>query len=141
MMHEMQKVILLCGVPGSGKTWVMKQLGTKFFQVHHDANLDFTKQDLAQACLMGSRGDKPVIIDCPFAERELRAKMEALGLTVEPVFIIESAPVVAERYRKREGKGASQATLTRSTTIWGRAQEWNAHFGTSSEILEYLRNL
>ncbi len=31
-----QKIYLVCGVPGSGKTWVCKQLTDKFQYVAHD---------------------------------------------------------------------------------------------------------
>jgi predicted kinase len=134
----MSKVIMLCGVPGSGKTWVIRQLGDKFHHVSHD---DIpTREKLVRHCYAAAAGPRPVIVDCPFAERLLRDELEAAGLHVVPVFIVEPPHVVAARYLKREGKPATKATITRAETIKDRAAEWGAQWGTSAEILDYLRS-
>ena len=80
-----------------------------------------------------------VLTDCPFGERETKLQFTDMGLTVKPYFVIEEPDVVAARYEKREGKPASQATLTRATTIKKRADEWNAPQGTAAEVLAMLK--
>ncbi len=134
----MQPVILLCGVPGSGKTWVMNQL-PNYECVHNDDYIGGSRSKMVRDVWEAARKDRTVIVDCPFAERELRQDLESMGLRVKPVFIVEEPDVVKERYEAREGKQVSKATLTRADTIVDRADEWMAIMGTSAEILHYLR--
>lgn len=138
---SIRKVILLCGVPGSGKSWVISQLHDKYLHVNHDAIPGNPKNALARQCRIAAQGNKDVIIDCPFAERELRDELIAQGLRVVPMFIVEPPNLVAKRYAQREGKPASQSTLTRALTIIDRANEWNAKMCTSTAMLLYLREL
>lgn len=137
----MQKVYLLCGVPGSGKSWVMEKLVHLFKLVMNDLHIQEPRHFLVSQVKQAAHGDKPVLVDCPFAEREFREQLIAAGLNVEPVFIVESPAVVAHRYKNREGKEASKNTLTRAVTIEDRAREWGAHYGTSSAVLQYLTSV
>lgn len=133
----MQKVYLVCGVPGSGKSWVCTQLTDKFDYLPHD---DFT--DFAGALATVAKiSQKPILADCPFAERLLREKLEGRSIPVIPIFIIEEPGVVARRYQKREGRSVSKSTLTRAVTIRNRANEWNAFQGNAQEVLDYLRDI
>ncbi len=132
-----QDVTLLCGVPGSGKTWVATALRDKFCYVEHD----YCDDPVGQAWIAANTQAKPVLLDCPFAERKIRDALIDKGLNVTPVFIVEDPATIAHRYASREGKPASKSTLTRSVTIKERAEEWGAKFGTSTEILDYLRGL
>lgn len=131
-------VYLLAGVPGSGKSSVCEQLRDKFFYVSHDKCGDF----LSKVILDISKSQKkPILTDCPFAERKLKDELEAQGLDVIPVFIVEDPNVIARRYELREKKPASKATLTRASSILERAREWNAFHGTSDEVLNHLRSI
>ena len=132
----MSKVVMLVGVPGSGKSWVIERLNGKFEYVSHDTHA--TKEKLAYSVNAAAQGHKPVIVDCPFAERELLERLDKLGLPVTPVFIVEKPETVGERYFQREKRHAPQATITRAATIRDRAKEWGAKYGSSSEILKYL---
>lgn len=136
-----QAVILLCGVPASGKTWVMKRLKDKFTLVQNDDYIAHGKNYLAEVVEQAARGTLPVVVDCPFGEREFKAALEFRGLEVYPFFIVEKPDVIAQRYQVREGKPASKATLTRAGTIGERADEWGVPRGTSEEILGHLRDL
>lgn len=132
----MAQVVMLCGVPGAGKSWVAAQLSDKFHYISHDQNDDLPS---AVAKYIGWV-KKPILIDCPFAERILREKLEARGWSVRPVFIVEQPDVIAYRYAMREGKPASKSTITRSLTIKNRAMEWEAFYGTSDEVLAHLKS-
>lgn len=134
-----QKVILLCGVPGSGKTYVASQLTSKYnYQEQDDIHPnEFYDKIIYEA----SMGNKPVLLTCPFNERAIREKLEHKGLEVVPVFIVETPEVVKERYYKREGKYPKPNVVTRATTIMNKVKEWDASFGTSEAILEYLKAL
>ncbi len=140
-MSQYQAVVLLCGVPASGKTWVMKQLTGKYTPVQNDDYIAHNKAYLAEVVTHAALGKLPVLVDCPFGERELKGLLESRGLKVYPFFIVEPAEEVAQRYARREGKPASKSTLTRAATIADRANEWSAPQGTSAEILERLREL
>jgi hypothetical protein len=134
-----QRLYLLCGVPGSGKTWVMNQVRTLYNAVDHD---DFIGQDLVQAVLQrassGELDKRPMLVDCPFAERELRGRLERAGFSVVPIFIVEPTHVVQDRYMKREGKPLPRPSVTRAATILQRVHEWNAPRGTSEQVLDWL---
>lgn len=135
----MKDVLLICGVPGSGKSWVCERLPDFFTYIRHD---DYIKADYAQAIeLTYQAGKRNIVADCPFKERELREKLEVYGFRVDPIFIVEAPQVVAERYFKREGKQISNASFTRATTIQDRAKEWQAPMGTSQEVLDFLKSL
>lgn len=134
----MQPVYLICGVSGSGKSWVCRQLTDKFHYVPHDMFYNNIEATLSSACKTAT---KPVITECPFGERVLREELERRGLKVIPYFVIEDPRTVAERYFKRERKQIPKAAYTRATTIRKRAEEWRAPTGTSHEILALLQGV
>lgn len=132
----MREVILVCGVPGSGKTWVCRQLPPDKFQyIPHDEHL----KDIVRALAVAARTSSlPIVTECPFGERGMREQLETLGCVVKPVFVVESPDVIWRRYADREGKSPSKSTMTRASSIINRAEEWGAPHGTSSHILNYL---
>lgn len=130
------QVYVVCGVSGSGKTWVCKQLADKFCYVPHDEHYSdhvtvMRRKSLSQ--------DKPMITECPFGERLFCGELQQKGLRVTPVFVIEHPDLIASRYHSREKKPISKAAYTRAHTISKRAKEWNAFAGTSQEVLEHLK--
>lgn len=132
----MQPCYLICGVSGSGKTWVCKQLTDKFLYIPHDEHI----HDIAQVVLRASIvSEKPIITECPFGERVQRGSLEVLGIVVKPFFVVERPEIVAKRYYDREKKTLPQNALTRASTIINRAYEWGCPWGTAKEILEKLK--
>lgn len=132
------KVYLICGVSGSGKTWVCKQLTDKFTYVPHDEHYD------NQASVVASKAslEKAIITECPFAERALRSEMMyKYNLDVIPMFVITDPDIVASQYLKREGKPVAKNVYTRASTIINRALEWKAFYGSSEQVLNKLREL
>ena len=134
----MKTVYLICGVSGSGKTWVAKQLEHKFTYVPHDEHIE--SDDLIET-LKKTPSAKPFITECPFGERILKEQLEKADFKVEPYFVLEAPSVIRTRFRRREGKEPQQSVMTRAVTIRKRIDEWNAPYGTSLEILEKLRDL
>lgn len=126
-------VYLICGVPGSGKTWVCQRLSQRFIYVPHDDHINNFTKVVESFAKTGT-----VITECPFGERQVRGDLERRGLIVKPYFIVETPETVALRYKNRNGKLPSQNVLTRALTIKNRANEWNAPYGTSQEIYALL---
>lgn len=163
----MMPVIIVAGVSGCGKSWACRQVADLYTYIPHDrcyvtaerpawdASMTWgadTKDDSrwapgaksnhVEVLIAASKiATKPVLTECPFGERPLREALEAAGLRVIPIFVVEPPNVVAMRYMKREGKPIPKAALTRATTIVERAIEWGAFKGSSGEVLEYLRGM
>lgn len=133
----MKPVYMVCGVPASGKSWVCDQLKGRFTYVPNDDYIGKPRDYLA-AVRAAVDGDKPVLTDCPFGERERRETLEGQGFSVVPMFIVEPTALVQARYLKREGRPLPQASVTRSVSIANRAAEWGAPSGSSVEILNQL---
>jgi len=133
-------VYLICGVPGSGKSWVCNQVKDQFTYIEHD-KAPSTKMLARTAANKAQESTKPLLIDCPFNETEVRHALKVLGLQVTPVFIVEHPDKVNAQYSKREGKPTPANVLTRASSIANKAHEWNALSGTSKQILEYLKNV
>ncbi len=153
--NKPQPVYLLIGTPGSGKTWVAKQLAEEFSFVPHDKFIEVehlprsagayrrTPQDeyLAAIEKQARISLKPVLAETPFSISQIKNPLEARGLRVLPVFIIESNAVTTERYQAREKKLIPQGHLTRIETYRQRARELKAPQGTSDEMLAYLKGV
>ncbi len=130
-------IYLICGVPGSGKTWACERVHEDYAYLPHD---EYYHQDAVTMIALAARNaTKPVLTECPFGEREVKSRLEAMGFEVVPVFVIEEPKVIAMRYQMREGKVLPKAHATRAVSIKDRAIEWAAHHGTSEEVLDFLR--
>ena len=60
-------------------------------------------------------------------------------MTVQPVFVVEDEKVIRTRFMQREGSLPSKGVMTRLAGLQARAQNWRAFWGTSDEVLAYLR--
>lgn len=157
-LREMsQPVYLVCGVPGSGKTWVCRQLKDKFTYVPHDQcwthptktpdhdkeNPEWApgaKSTHVEEVVKAVRSSlRPIITESPFNERMLKEDLEKKGVKVIPYFVIEEPETSRKRYEKREGKIYPKHFYSRAKSIGTRAKEWDAPHGTSDEVLEMLR--
>lgn len=137
-MKPKKDIYLICGVPGAGKTWVCKQLTDKFTYVPHDENI----KDPIGGILKASEGTfRPIITECPFAERPMKDKLEMAGFHVIPYFVVEHPDVIYARFVARENKEPQKASMTRAVSIKERAKEWRAVHGTSKEILAHLQEV
>lgn len=129
-----QTIYLVCGVPASGKTWVCSQL-KGFTYVPHD---DYIGKDLISALATAAAGDRPVVSEVPFGERELINALRGKHFVVRPYFIIEPAGVISNRHRPRGGT-PSPSTMKRLPGLIKLAEEWKAPYGTSTKIFRLLQ--
>jgi broad-specificity NMP kinase len=134
----MSKVILLAGVPASGKSWVTSQLADRYAVVEQD---DFIghEVDYAPAIAEAAARFRPVIANAPFGTSELVATLEEIGIQVELVFILEDEDVLEARWDERgTPERARKSHRSRQRTYAARARELSAFAGTSAEVLEHL---
>src|SRR4030095_8380265 len=152
----MKTIILVCGIQGSGKSWLCRQLTNQYHYVPHDR---CWKHPLAEPedkidADWGPPGsvsthfetlineamktNLPVLTEVPFGERALRDKLIAWNYNVVPVFVIEDPLVLMRRYSSRDWKPLPVGALTRAAGLPLRASEWNCFAGTSDEVLEHL---
>jgi predicted kinase len=129
-------VTLVIGVPGSGKSWVCERLaGEEWRYIRHDDHYN----DQAEAIAIAARdGDRRLLADVPFGERTLRDRLVGYGLSVTPVFILESEEVIRARLTARDG-AVREAWVTRLPGLVRRAADWGAFSGTAWEVLHHLR--
>jgi hypothetical protein len=133
------KVTVVVGTPGSGKTWVTRQLADSHTVVEHDVHGLRDAESYARAIAAHAASSKPVVAEAPFSLSKLTEALERRGFEVKPVFITESAATTRKRYEAREGKPIPQGHLTRIEAFKQRAAEQGAPAGTASEILNYLK--
>lgn len=136
----MKPIYLVIGAPGSGKTWVCKQLTDKFDYLPHD---DFMAQNVRAYVVAAERlakfSEKPVLLETPFSVTQIMDPLTMKGLKIIPVFIIESESTTKKRYEQRENKPIPQGHLSRIKTYIERARLLQAFSGTSSQVLEHLK--
>lgn len=132
---------MVCGVPGSGKSWVCEQLTQEYEYVKNDDYIGRYYDYIAAIFNAARLSDKNILCDCPFKERPMREDLIARDLKVTPIFIVEHPDVVRRRYESREKKSVAKGTLTRAVSIQDRAIEWNAFWGTAQDVLKHLRDL
>lgn len=137
----MPPIYMIIGCPGAGKSWVVGQTGDAYHLVHHDAKLKRTNAQYVREIHDAARSqDRPVICEAPFSVNEILQPLRALGHAVTPLFILEEPQVIAERYRKREGRDIPKGHLTRQETYRKRAVEMGAFYGTSTEVAMMLKS-
>lgn len=139
----MQTVYLVIGVPGSGKTWLCRQLGHKFDHVPHDDYIGPKQHGVYAKAITekAKTAQRPILAEAPFSISEIKLPLEAANVKVVPVFVIETPEVLNERYRRREHRLLPMGHLTRQVTYINRCTELKAFRGTSSEVLAYLQRL
>lgn len=140
MEEIMQKIYILVGSPGVGKTWVSNQLKDQYNVKEYDDYM-YSKPNIYQAALINAASeDKPVLANTPFGLSDLIEALEHNRIEVIPVFIIEHPALLSQRYQQRENKPIPKGHITRQQTYYNRAIELNAFKGTSLEVLNYLKD-
>jgi hypothetical protein len=138
----MTTIYLLAAAPGSGKTWVGRQVGGKFEYVENDAYIGQPYQNYLNAVATASRkGPKPVLAETPQSVSRILDPLTRLGFDVRPLFILESPDITSARYWQRENRPIPKQHLSLIKTYTERAISMGAPCGTSTEILRYLQQV
>jgi gluconate kinase len=133
-----KKVILLVGVPCSGKSWITSQLHDEFTVMEQDDFIGQSYFNVVREALKHSQ--KPIITNTPFGMSELMASLEQAGAEVEPVYVIDHPDTLQARYMARNQRALPQGHLTRQLTYMDRAKDTGAFWGTSEQVLKHLRS-
>jgi hypothetical protein len=152
-------VILVIGVQGAGKSWACRRAADVLHYIPHDRcwrhptakpkkGLDpawgppgSVSTHFETLVLAARRAKGPILTEAPFDETRLRARLEAQGVRVVPVFVIEDTELISGRYMAREGKKPAPGVLKRAEGLKNKAKEWNGFSGTSEEVLNELKRL
>lgn len=137
-MGVKKKIFMVVGCPGSGKSWVCEKLSKQFQYVRHDDHLKGYVPEIARQAKTATR---PLLIETPFSVSQIKEPLEKQGFEVVPLYIQERPEVIRERYQNREGKSIPDGHLTRQETYGKRAKEQGAFSGSSTEILQRLREM
>lgn len=135
-MTTPSEVILICGVPGSGKTWVAKQLMDLGTYVPHD----LYAIDRYPSVLVGiaKNNNKPIIAEAPFRVSVIQKVLYEKGIRVSSYLINEPAQIVKQRYENRDKKPIPRQHLTNRLRYLSTDRNWVA-IGSSTEILEIIK--
>lgn len=136
-------IYMIVGVPGSGKTWALDQLGDKFDVLRHDDFIINKHPDAYVSAIinLSKISKKSIVIEAPFSMSETIEPLERAGLKVTPIFIIEDTDTLEQRYYSREGRRLPKGHLTRQETYYNRARNGRHFYGTSEEVLKHLKEL
>lgn len=135
----MSKVYIICGLPGSGKTWCAEQIKDRFIYLPHDIyKVDEYSKIIIQEAKKSS--SLPVLAELPFRISVVLDELLKKGLLIIPIFIIEPEWKVRLRYFEREGRTCPTLS-SRFIRIKELANKYGVFSGTSDEVLEYLINL
>lgn len=133
----LQTVHLLCGVPGSGKTWIARKFENKFTYVPHDR---YEVAAYKTAVLSAARvSSKPVLAECPFRMSILKAELEQMGIRVVWYFIRESEETIAMRYALRTGEAIPKQHLSNYRRLLNDPRSW--FVGSQNEIMAMLKSV
>ncbi len=160
-----RRLVLVCGVQGSGKSWVCRQLTGSYQYIAHDRcwrHADFpdgpdagwddadvkwgppgsTSTHFEMLTAVGRHRDgRAILTECPFGERDLRDRLTLAGLEVVPVFVVEPIEVLEARYGAREGRPLPASARSRAAGLAGRAAAWGCFAGSSDTVLQHLKAL
>lgn len=122
---------LVCGVSGSGKSWVCNQLNDVSYLPSDSAG----KKNHVEKLLELSKLNKPLVYDLSVGISTF-IKRNIDKFDIRPVFIVETKELILERLKQRAtGTALSD---TRIVAINKRAQSYATFSGTSQEVLDYL---
>lgn len=133
----MQSVYLLCGVPGSGKTFLAEKLQKKFSYLPHDEYPVTTYGK--EIWKMASMSEKPILAECPFRMSVLIKELQDAGLKVYSYFIKEPEYLISSRYEAREGKPIPKKHLSNYKRLLATHRDWIV--GSQNEILAVLKKV
>lgn len=137
----MQKIYLLAGCPGVGKSWLTRLLMDKYTPIEHDEYRDNEDRYVPALLRAARNGQKPIIANTPFGVSEIMAEIDQAGGECIPIFVVDNPEVIKARYLARDGKPIPAGHLTRNQTYMKRAHNLGAFMGTGEQVLKHLRGL
>lgn len=134
--EALQSIHLICGVPGSGKTWIAKQL-TNYTWVPHDEHIGKDKDYVSALISAAKKSSNPILAEAPFLTRKLISELKSHGAEVIAYHIDEPAHVIKERYERDRKRPFPQryATLLKNRRS---SKDWD-HEGTAKQVLDVLK--
>lgn len=135
MNNTPRKIIVIAGVPGSGKTWVATQIPTIFPHITYLSHDKHFRDHLGAIKALQSNH---IITESHINISKLLLDLKSAGFGVKAYFIIETPEVVRSRYEAREGRSIPKQHLGRIDTMRSRAREYGAFTGTSYQVLNGL---
>lgn len=133
---SLQTIHLICGVPGSGKTWIAKQLD-QYNWVPHDEHIGKDKDYVSALISEAKKSSKPILAEAPFLTRKLIGELRERGAEVVAYHIDEPPAVIKQRYEQDRKKPFPQRYVTLLKNRCS-SQDWD-HEGTSRQILDILK--
>ena len=127
-------VYLLCGVAGSGKSWIASQLTDLFHYISFDG---VRKKDHIDTILAQS-SDKPVLFD-PNIKISTFIRRNSYHMNIIPVFILEDEATIQARLEGRGGK-FTEHIPKRMKVMEARYKTYGRFRGNTNEVLEWLKN-
>jgi gluconate kinase len=128
-------VYLLCGVPGSGKTWVAQQLNNFVWVPHDKYKVDEYHEKILDEA---QKTDKPILAEAPFRISVLVDQLREAGQEVKTYYITAPQQIIRQRYESRMKKPFPKQHQTNLKRYDER--KWD-FAGTSGEILDKLRQI
>lgn len=128
-----KQVHLICGVPGSGKTWVAKQLKQYNYKPHDSYPVNEYHKHIIDAA--NSPDNKPVLAEAPFRISVLIDLLKSQGIPVKTYYISEPEQTIRNRYETRDGKSYPKQHTTNLKKY--DARDWDER-GTSEQVLDIL---
>lgn len=130
-----QTIHLLCGVPGSGKTWVATQLSKFNWVPHDDHDVDKYHNEIIREA---KRSDKPILAEAPFRISTLIGQLKNAGFKVKTYYVTAPEKVVRDRYQKRSKKPFPKQHATNLRRY--DSKKWDVR-GTSTQIFDELKKV
>ena len=133
----MPKVILLTGVPCSGKSYTCEQLADEYQHIPHDSH---NRPSYTKAILEAARtGTKNILAEAPFNAASLVSTLRSRGIDVNEHLVTTDLSTIVSRYFKRTGKGYPSNFVTNHTRYEADKSSRFASKGTSSDLIKLLK--
>lgn len=135
-------VYIIVGVPGVGKSWILKQLDKlpKVIYVPNDEYIG-APQDRLDSVVYAAHNGLTVLTETPFSESQVRQPLLDEGLRVISVFVIEPQDKLTKRYEDDRQQTIPKGHATRQNTYLERAKATGAFHGTSDEVLAHMKKV
>lgn len=134
-LGDKSDLFIVCGVSGSGKSWVCNQLKDISYYVSYD---EIPREQHYYEFIEGSKTNLPILYD-PFRSPTTILRRYSTQFNTRLIVIDEPLDTIVSRIKQRGGK----PNIDSLEKIRGKIPRWRqyAEFsGTSDQVLEYLKS-